>query len=146
MILFYIIIIGCRNNASESNKLIPPQSFTNVTALEADSIIRKNSMNTDFIIIDLRSPVHYYYSHIERAINIPYKPDQFKEKIKNMRKEATYLVYYYGGCKRSRFVEIMKRENFRTVIHLLGGFEKWKSLGLSVEMLPDSHNKTERNK
>lgn len=103
-----------------------------LTPQEALELIKKNSKNTDFVILDIRTPEEFESGHIEGAININYHSDTFVEDMDKLDKEKTYLVYCRTGRRSSDAVSIMTRQGFRELFRIKGDIVKWKSDGLPV--------------
>ena len=88
----------------------------------------KDKMNEkDVIILDVRTPAETAQGKIEGAIEIDVKSADFKEKIKNLDKDKTYLVYCRSGGRSVTACNILEKEGFENLNNLLGGFNAWKT-------------------
>jgi rhodanese-related sulfurtransferase len=109
--------------------------FTNVvevTPSEASELISQHLDDSDFIIIDIRTPGEFSSGHLSEAVNIDYYASDFREQLGGLNKNSTYLLYCRTGNRSSKALDIMKELNFRKVFHLTSGIVGWQSAGYSV--------------
>ena len=106
-----------------------PGSNKNITCKQAMELIQKHNQDADFIILDVRTPEEFKIEHIENAILIDYRSGDFKDKINQLDKKKTYLVYCRGGGRSAGAIEIMKDLDFISLYHLYEGMEIWKNEG-----------------
>lgn len=84
--------------------------------------------------IDTRGPEYYTAGHIPGAILISTVMPDFWEKMRELPRDGTYLVYCHRGSISSRVVEQMiEQEGFTRACNMSGGFNRWKSEGLPIE-------------
>jgi rhodanese-related sulfurtransferase len=87
---------------------------------------------THGIVIDVRGQAEYNFKHIPDAINIDVESENFKHRINDLDKNKNYFVYC-GIAKESELaISIMKKEGFKKLYSLKGGFLDWKREGLPV--------------
>lgn len=101
----------------------------NVTCKQAMKLIQIHSQDSNFVILDVRTPEEYNNGHIEKALNIDYNSVDFQDKIKELDKKKTYLVYCRTGGRSAKSIAIMKNLNFNNLYHVYEGIEKWKKKG-----------------
>ncbi len=109
----------------------PPQISESITPQEAFNLIQENQDNLDFVIIDIRTPEEFADGHIENAINIDYRSENFRDELDKLDKDKTYLIYYScacGGIDR-KTLNIMAELNFSEAYNISGGLNKWKADG-----------------
>jgi rhodanese-related sulfurtransferase len=103
-----------------------------ITCKQALELIQKHSQDTNFVILDVRTPEEFNSGHIKKAIIIDYKSVNFQEEINKLDKRKTYLVYCKAGGRSAKSIEIMKNLNFNNLYHLYEGMEIWKKDGYKV--------------
>lgn len=108
----------------------PVQIIEDITAEEAYNLIQENRDNPDFKIIDVRTPDEYTEGHIENAILIDINGDDFDEKIGQLDKDGTYVVYCRSGNRSGRACAAMQVLGFREVYNIIEGIRGWESAGL----------------
>ena len=111
----------------------PVQINKNITSQEAFTLIQNNQNNSDFMIIDVRSPKQFTYGHLENATNLDFYSQTFRNELSNLDKSKAYLVYCATGstgCGSLDTSDIMAELNFREVYNMLGGINAWKAEGL----------------
>lgn len=88
----------------------------------------KNKMKEkDIVILDVRTPEETVQGKIEGTIEIDVLASDFPEKIKELDKDKTYLVYCRSGRRSVTACDIMEKEGFKKTYNLLGGFNAWKT-------------------
>ncbi len=97
-----------------------------ISCQQAKELIKKHSGDTNFVILDVRTPEEFNSGHLEKAILIDYKSANFQDKISRFDKNKKYLVYCKGGVRSLGAVEIMKNQNFKNLYHLYEGFMAWE--------------------
>jgi len=88
-------------------------------------------LDTNIVLIDVRTPQEYTQGHIEGALNIDFYGDNFEMKAIDQSK--TILVYCKSGNRSGKAVSIISRNNFKDVYDLSGGITNWIASGKPVE-------------
>lgn len=114
-----------KKKPSDSQKDIDPNS--------AFKMIQDNKDNSNFILLDVRTPGEYEESHIEGSILINYQDPDFKDEIQKLDKEKTYLVYCRSGMRSASSVNEMNKMGFHDVYNMNGGIMGWESCELPVK-------------
>ncbi len=104
-----------------------------VTALEAFALIKENLDNSDFFIIDVRTPAEYKDGHLKGAVNINLISETFKEDVAKLDSSKIYLIYCRSGYRSSLAVSIMQKLEFACIYHMANGIIEWNKEGLPVE-------------
>ena len=121
---------GC--NKKESIASVENSVYENITPKKAKDMIRANSGNESFIILDIRTPEEYETGYIEGAVNTDYYSDTFRKNLSKMQKNRTYLVYCRSGNRSGKTFEIMKELGFEQVYNMTGGMNDWMAEGFPV--------------
>lgn len=103
-----------------------------IDVLEAYEIIVNNLENSQFIIIDVRTPDEYSGGHIENSLNIDIKSKNFPKEIGDLERTNKYLVYCHSGRRSSKAIKLMENMNFTDLKNISGGIVKWKNKGLPL--------------
>ncbi len=147
LFLTLIVLIGCLNK-QQSSKTENQKSQVKIGTMESASdfqskcitidpkvayeIIKKNSGNKNFVIIDVRQPNEYNEGHIRNAILINYYSKNFKEEIAKLDRNKTYVIYCRSGSRSGRTLKLMKQLQFKRVYNIYGGIMNWKREKLPV--------------
>ena len=102
----------------------------NVEPGEAQTLIRENAGNRDFVVLDVRTPDEFAQGHLEGAVLVDYRSPGFREEMAGLDRKRTYLVYCRTGNRSNRALGIMKDLGFRSYYHLEGGITRWLEEGL----------------
>lgn len=81
--------------------------------------------NDDVVVLDVRTPDEYNTGHIANAQHIDYYSENFKQKVAELDKGKTYIVYCRSGARSGKSQEIMKSLGFEKVYNLKGGVMAW---------------------
>ena len=79
----------------------------------------------DVVIVDVRTPEEVAQGKIKGAININVNGSDFAQKITELDKEKTYLVYCRSGMRSARACNILCNKGFTKVVNLEGGYLAW---------------------
>ncbi len=108
------------------------KQYINITAVEASALIQKNLENTDFKIIDVRTPAEYNAGHISNSQMIDYYADDFLTRLNKLDKNKVYLIYCRSGNRSGKTIPMMKKLGFKKVYNMLGGVKSWVSYQLPL--------------
>ena len=124
VILFGFVLPSCR-----------AQQEQNITALspkEASNLIEKHKGDSDFVILDIRTPGEYQSGHLQNAFTIDFYSKSFADEIGRLDKEKSYLVYCRSGNRSARSMDLFKKLQFQKIYHLSSGIKGWMSEGLPL--------------
>jgi len=86
----------------------------------------KLKSETDFQILDVRTPDEYNEIRIPNSINIDfYNSGDFMQKLQILDKNRSYYVYCRTGSRSATTCELMKEMGFTKAYNLLGGITEW---------------------
>ena len=120
MVVGLVLAVSCAQTVAA--QIISPQ--------EAFTLIEDNRNNPDFIIIDVRTPQEFSDGHIEGATNIDFYSTNFRDKINELDKSKTYLIYCQSGNRSGRSREMMVELEFQKIYDIGGGIVAWKAAEL----------------
>ncbi len=112
---FYFILFFC-SLISQENTIIQNVS------IEKYSEINK----IPHVLLDVRTPEEYENEHIDKAININVKGEDFIEKVQEYSNETTLIIYCRTGKRSAKAAKILKELGYKKIFNLLGGYQKWK--------------------
>jgi rhodanese-related sulfurtransferase len=123
------VFYGCSGTETET----PEQIIKDITIEEANELIDENRGNSDFRIIDVRTPEEYSEGNLKNSVLIDYNGDDFEAKIGELDKDGKYLVYCKSGGRSRQAVDYMQEQGFNEVYNMLGGFTEWEAANLPAE-------------
>jgi rhodanese-related sulfurtransferase len=123
-IAFFVALAGILFACSDQ-----PQhsSITNLTPTGFAEMI-----NTDGILLDVRTPNEFNEGHLENALAMDYYNDDFEKRSMELSKEKAIYVYCKAGSRSSSASKILADQGHTEVYNLLGGINAWKSSGLPI--------------
>ena len=113
-------------SAQDSTRIIA------VSAKEAADIVDKHNGDSDFAILDIRTPGEFQSGHLQSAILIDFYSQTFADRLSRLDKEKKFLIYCRSGNRSTRSLEIFKKLKFQKIYHMANGISTWKSEGFPV--------------
>jgi rhodanese-related sulfurtransferase len=129
-ILFAALLITGNQAFSKSGQNTIAGVYKQITAAQADSLVKANAKNADFVILDVRTPSEYTPDHIEDAINRNVNDANFSTWMNQLSKQKIYLLHCQSGARSAGAFSTMKTMQFNEVYELKSGINSWKSAGL----------------
>ena len=113
-------------SAQDSTRIIA------VSAKEAADLIDKHNRDSDFAILDIRTPGEFQSGHLPKSILIDFYSKTFADQLSRLDKEKTFLIYCRTGNRSTKSLEIFKKLKFQKIYHMASGISAWKSEGFAV--------------
>ncbi len=126
---------GCAQQMTKQEVMGPDEKYFFVDILPpkgAFELIQKNKGNSNFVIIDVRTPEEFRDGHIEGAVNVDFRSENFGREIDRFDKNKTYFVYCRTGNRSHDALNLMGPLGFHSIVRLEGDITGWKSAGLPV--------------
>ncbi len=99
------------------------RGYKNVPATEFNQLI---ASNPDAVIIDVRTPAEVQERSIPKAVNINSQAPDFAQKMAQLDKAGTYLVYCRSGARSGNACSMMAASGFTSVYNLSGGLMSYR--------------------
>lgn len=80
------------------------------------------SEDKKIILLDVRTKEEYDTGHFDNSLLIDINSPDFLKRIKTLDKNKTYIVYCRSGNRSMKAAELMKREGFKSLYNLSGGY------------------------
>ena len=109
------------------------KEYEDIEPKEAFTVLEKNRHNSDFAVLDVRTPEEYNEGHVENALLLNIKSKDFEEELDKLNKDKNYFIYCKSGRRSDKALKLMEKHKFKNVQSIVGGFDKWKSKRLPVE-------------
>ena len=127
LIVAFLILITPLYVCASSDK----GNVKKIDSTQAHKLIEDNAKNPDFVILDVRTPGEYNSGHINNAMNVDYKSDNFKDEVNKLDKNKTYAVYCHSGGRAAASADIMEQLGFKN-IYEIGGVKQWQEAGYEL--------------
>ncbi|MEE8540405.1 MAG: rhodanese-like domain-containing protein, partial [Desulfobacterales bacterium] len=95
-------------------------------------IIKKRTHDTDFVILDIRTPAEFKAGHLQNSISLDYYSTSFAQQLKKLDKSKTYLVYCRSGNRSGKALPLFRKMAFNKVYEMGRGINGWLAAGLPV--------------
>ena len=115
-LLALFLFTGCnQNKPPESN------SYRQVSSKEAATMMEEE---TDYIILDVRTPEEYEEKHITGAVNLPNETIKTEEITQLPDKEQLILVYCRSGNRSKQASQKLADLGYTNIVEF-GGIKDW---------------------
>jgi len=112
-------------------------AYGDVDVSQAQEIIKTNQSNSEFVVLDVRTPqevdagvVEYQNANFEV---IDFYDSQFNDQIAQLDKDKTYLIYCRSGNRSGQTYDRMVELGFTNIYNVEGGINAWEAAGLSMQ-------------
>lgn len=127
-ILSVLYISACNLVSENSN-----DQYQTISANIANELINKHENDENIVLLDVRTPGEYSEGHLKNSILIDYHSGEFKDRLKELSRDKTYLLYCRSGNRSGKTMKIMRKLNFNKVYNVKGGISKLKEAGFILE-------------
>jgi rhodanese-related sulfurtransferase len=109
----------------------PSQKENSASELKVNETLEVTAFHTKLnespgaVLVDVRTPEEFANGNIEGAINIDFKGSDFEQKIAELDKGKTYLVYCLSGGRSGKAATRMNALGFTSLYTLNGGYTAW---------------------
>ena len=129
IIVSFLAFLSIFYLSAQEKELLSPQAFLEKVNASVD--------NPSVAILDVRTYDEFNTGHIENAILIDYRSDDFSKQIKSLDPNKEYLIYCRSGVRSSSAIDSLKILGFNHLLELDGGINAWKQNKLPVVGIPD---------
>jgi rhodanese-related sulfurtransferase len=91
---------------------------------------------SNVVVLDIRTPDEFAAGHLAGATNIDFQGADFQVRLAQLDRDQTYLLHCASGRRSQSSLSTFSALGFKSIIHLDGGIQAWKSAGLPVEGSP----------
>lgn len=116
--ILLIVLVSC--NSWKKSKSF---SYSELNYHEFESKIKSDS---NFLLVDVRTPKEYRNGHVSNAINVSYFHSWFNDSIRKLDRNKTIYMYCETQHRSPLASRKMKKMGFKKIIDLKGGFMKWE--------------------
>lgn len=115
-----------------SQPTTPPAKLDvqHVDAKAADALRREDAA---VVVLDVRTPAEYAAGHLQAAVNIDFRADDFATKLGELDRDKKYLVHCRSGGRSTSALATFEKLGFQHIWHLDGGMLGWEEAKLPVE-------------
>ena len=103
------------------------QNGSSIDSKEAYGLIKADS---NIAILDVHTTKEFADEHVAGAVNIDVNQADFTQKIDQLDRSKTYIVYCRSGRRSSKAVGIMATKGFKNLYNVSDGFVGWNKNGL----------------
>lgn len=131
-ILAFIFILTITFSYSVSNS---QNIYKKIAVSKCDSLIKANTDNPNFVILDVRTHGEWVGDHLEGSINRSTRDSDFDQQLDALPKHKIFLMHCQSGGRSASAFTKMKNLGFSEVYEMQGGMSAWKSSSLPTTSL-----------
>jgi hydroxyacylglutathione hydrolase len=99
-----------------------------VRSISAQQMI--SEMKNGLTVLDVRKPGEWNISHVKDAIFVPLA--EMPDNLGSFDKTMPYLVHCGGGYRSMMAISLMKKQGFKNLLNIYGGFGAMQQAGLEI--------------
>lgn len=96
--------------------------------IEPEEFKKLKEENPDAVILDVRTPPEKQEGYIPGYQMVNFNDPLFPDKLEELDKDKTYLVYCRSGNRSGQACRLMKEKGFKTCYNLDGGIIAWNTI------------------
>jgi len=127
-----LALIACSGPIAESPSEEADPPYGLITPAEAAALLGKRNGEPDFALLDIRTDAEIEAGHISGAEGLNFYDPSFRERLAELDRSKTYLIYCRTGNRTGQTVPLMKDLGFERVYDLGGGITEWARLRYPV--------------
>ena len=131
-VILSLLLIGSFSVAHSQEK---GRILTTISIQKAADLMRDRKDDTNFIILDVRTPAEYKNGHLKNAVLLDFYSKDFIEKLKGLDKRKAYLLYCRSGNRSGKTLNLIKGLGFEEVYHMSQGMIGWRSKGFPISRM-----------
>ena len=124
-----VLLLSCLLGGMTSCSQVEKRSMPEDIRVKAEQAQRVIEMDSELVILDVRTPEEYAEGHLPGAILMNYFDADFKKRLEILDKDKHYLVYCRSGGRSGKATAMMQELGFYDVLDLEGGIGAWKKWG-----------------
>lgn len=86
----------------------------------------------DLVVLDVRTREEFDAGHIDGAIVIDVRQDDFDDRVAELDRDVPYVVYCRTGNRSARATAIMSELGFTDLTEITDGIVGWVAAGLPI--------------
>lgn len=118
---------SCKQESATSEAAAASNGSNDGTRVISKEEFAKGIKKNGVVILDVRHTGDFEKSHMDNAININFFDPEFKHKVLELDRSKPYYVYCKNEVCSYRAMEFMKKNDFKEVYTLKGGYEAWNT-------------------
>lgn len=90
-------------------------------------VFKKNITDKNIQLVDVRTATEFKQGAIKKAKNIDVLSSSFLSKVNKLDKNKPVYLYCRSGNRSQKALKILKKNGFKEIYDLEGGYINWKS-------------------
>lgn len=124
LVLLLVMVGGCTQQTTtvtQGQDQVAAYSHQNLSPSESKDLLEKRSGDSNFVLVDIRTPEEFASGHLEGALNVDYYAPDFAEQMSSMDTTKTYLIYCRSGNRSGNALRVLASKGFTDIYDISGG-------------------------
>lgn len=100
-------------------------AFAEVVPIAPKAAAERLKKDPKIVVVDIRTPEEFAEGHINGAININMRAEDFEENLAKLDRGSTYLMHCLSGGRSTASIPVWEKLGFKKVLHLDEGKMGW---------------------
>ena len=133
--IFFVGLAGILSCSNQSGNVNQNQEEDQTSKIAENVSVNefKKLITDEVIILDVRRSMEFEAGHLKNAVNIDYFSSDFVQKVTELDKSKTLLIYCAAGGRSSGAMSKLSNSGYQVMYNMLGGFGAWKKAGFEYE-------------
>ena len=83
------------------------------------------------VVLDVRTPEEFEAGHIEGALNVNFRSEDFAAEIAKLDKSQPYILHCKSGGRSTKALTEMQAQGFENIAHMTEGYDGWAAQSAS---------------
>lgn len=124
---FLMFSCSADNSETTTNNTVEETASSKTEVLTTADFEKKLTATAGAHLVDVRTPNEFGAGTIDKANNIDYWADNFKEEIAKLDKEKPLFLFCQSGGRSGKATQDCLNLGFKEVYDLEGGYTAWQS-------------------
>lgn len=108
----------------------PASEVELVSAVEGAEVLAEAP--ADLVLLDVRTQEEFDAGHIDGAVVIDFRRDDFVDRVAELEREVPYVVYCRTGNRSAQATALMSELGFTDITEIEDGIVGWAGAGLPI--------------
>jgi glyoxylase-like metal-dependent hydrolase (beta-lactamase superfamily II)/rhodanese-related sulfurtransferase len=122
-----MVAIEATNRGTAALEWAMPAAAARAPEIECEAL---RSASPEPVIVDIREPEEYAYSHVAGAISLPQA--ELATRLETIPRDRSVVLVCHSGMRSYRAAQFLLQVGYRDVASLKGGSAAWQAAGLPM--------------
>jgi rhodanese-related sulfurtransferase len=121
MPVLLILLIGVAGSVASADRA----TVRELAPAQFKAMLDRRGVDAGLVLLDTRTPKEFRQGHIEGALLLDFHAGDFRDRLKALDRNKTYLIYCRSGNRSAKTLAMLDPLGFRNAYHLRSGLIGW---------------------